>query len=100
MVQGDVTKRERGELAHFAVLANDQAMGTMPRSDASRGDGERRHALRIAVTTDDGELLQTVAVAVTDDPFYPVGRGPAKAALLAEIEAAARALQARAGHES
>jgi hypothetical protein len=81
-----------GEVAHSTLLADDSAMGTSSAGDVSRGDEEGRQAMRIAVTTEGGELLQTVAVAVTDDPFYPVGRGPAKAAILAEIEAAARAL--------
>lgn len=48
----------------------------------------------IDLTTEDGELLRRVRVTVTDDPFYPVGRGPARAALMAEVEAAARAARA------
>jgi len=47
----------------------------------------------VELTTEQGELLKRVEVTVTDDPFFPVGRGPSRAALIAEIEAAARALQ-------
>jgi hypothetical protein len=53
----------------------------------------------IEMTTEDGELLKRVHVAVNDDPFFPVGRGPAKAELIGEIESAARSVQRlEAGH--
>jgi len=45
--------------------------------------------IKLNVTTADGELLEVIEVQVEDDLMYPVGRGMARAAILAEIESAA-----------
>ncbi len=49
----------------------------------------------VNITTESGELLERFEVTVTDDKLYPVGRGLERAAILLDIEMAARIVQAR-----